>query len=1337
MSDKSFDAHEYDNEMEEVASSNTNARYMTDTGNVDVNIKEGWLTNNLHRLMIGISVLWFAIVLIYITQFFGWDNLFLMMPNEFGGFLAGITLPLAIIWVVMAYIDRGSSFKNEAKFLRAYMNQLVYPEEGTAKTAKAMADAIRSQIVELQEVTKVATKQTEVIKNELSGRVDDFSRLVALLDSYSNKSMQEVSENIETLTQSFDYVTTKAVAATDVFRQAIGEFSVSANSVETKLHHISDIVTPKINEFSNVSARLENLNNDNEKRMTKANDLLAEFAAKSSTNMEYISDLLSSQIERLSDKSTSVLDNYKSLEGRLNESADKVDSAVRVQENRVAGYVSTLAKNSEELVEKFRDHGDVIGVEIDKLLARSGGLEESIAIQVRDLDNVAKQVEDLVREVEDSINSQVVNLEGKTRYAIDNLTTFVDKFGDENNRISSIAEVSMEHADKIKTSIESKNNALKLVSDGIVVSLQSLLQELGNTVESVKNQTNDCVNKFKEVSEVVHKNTESLSEATSVIVSQNKVGESSFAQQHRHIADSVSKLEETKGELKRQIDELTRASSVINEEAETSLNYVRKQISEAITGSEDLANRSSKIIENIKKQVEEFDGTADVVVAKVSSVEDILSEKSKQLEEVSNVIVSRSDIVKETLDKHSKMVDESTKSSTQTFSNILSSFDSQSHLINSVAENTVSYVSEVVQALDEKAEAINLLFKHQENEFKDVCQTIGENTENISVSLKKHLSSIEQSSDRVLSKMSLLENDVNKRSDIVLSNSNRTIDKLKELDTSVETREKELDKLVSTAATKLNEVTDNFKVNIATFSDIIKDVKDESNATTSNLLTNFNKVKDVNDVLVKETKNITSIIDNNIKNIDEAMVKSKAQADSIKSTFEEQKERLTDIVNVVATQTRLGEASLTQQYKVLVDVSNDVSKKMKEIEDKFKLGTDKVFDTSGKIAYEVDVLGDRLLKVSEDINKSSKETIKDIEKVNTTLASCSEALAKSAQDSSIKVSAVVNSYENNVTKFNNVTDKASGSVIEISGLINDQSDKMIKISEDTKELVECFNVVLNDTSLELSNRANYAYDKVKGLGESFKNLSMQLEEATKLSSKHLENSGDKLRSSITEIAANADRISNEIRNSGEVFLKQSEVLVATTDETLKKVDNVMKSLNSSTTDFISKTDNIIQKSATFNEMFGKQIESLSENSKKAEVKIKELAKVYNEVELGNFLKSAAMILEQLETVSVDVNRLFNPDSEEDLWKKYYNGDSGAFVRHLEKTMTKKQIINIKDLFEKNGEFRSFVTKYLSEFELLLEKARSSDKSTLLLSVLSGSDIGKVYYIMAKALGKID
>lgn len=191
-----------------VSKSNNNLpQFMNENSKVnytDIEENTSWLTNNLHRLMIWVSAAWFAVVLIYITQFFGWSNLFLMMPDEFGGFLAGITLPLAIIWVVMAYIDRGTSFKQEAKFLRAYMNQLVYPEQGAPQTAKAMADAIRSQVVELQQVTKLATEQTAKIKDEIGSNINEFAKLVSTLDTYSSKTIVELSDGVKFLVKNFE-----------------------------------------------------------------------------------------------------------------------------------------------------------------------------------------------------------------------------------------------------------------------------------------------------------------------------------------------------------------------------------------------------------------------------------------------------------------------------------------------------------------------------------------------------------------------------------------------------------------------------------------------------------------------------------------------------------------------------------------------------------------------------------------------------------------------------------------------------------------------------------------------------------------------------------------------------------------------------------------------------------------------------------------------------------------------------------------------------------------------------------------------------------------------------
>lgn len=193
-------------------------------------------------------------------------------------------------------------------------------------------------------------------------------------------------------------------------------------------------------------------------------------------------------------------------------------------------------------------------------------------------------------------------------------------------------------------------------------------------------------------------------------------------------------------------------------------------------------------------------------------------------------------------------------------------------------------------------------------------------------------------------------------------------------------------------------------------------------------------------------------------------------------------------------------------------------------------------------------------------------------------------------------------------------------------------------------------------------------------------------------------------------------------------------MVAATDDTLGKINNVMEVLNASTTEFARRGDDLISKSGSFNELFNKQLKVLIDTSDQADSKITALEKRYESIKVDTFLKDASYIIEKLETAAVDINRIFNPDAEEDLWKKYYNGDTGAFVRHLAKSMSRSQIVAVRSEFEKNLEFRNVVTKYLTEFETLITKAQGNERSGILLSVISGADIGKTVLYSGQGVG---
>lgn len=1184
--------------------------FMSEKGKVnyaeDIDHEAPWLANNLHKLMIWVSIIWFAIILIYITQFFGWSNLFLMMPDEFGGFLAGVTLPLAIIWVVMAYIDRGSSFKREAKFLRVYMNQLVYPEEGGATTAKAMADAIRSQVIELQEVTKLATEQTNKIKQELGGRVEDFAKLVGVLDNYSSKTMTELTEGVKTLVKSFDYVTERAENATGVFKEQIRDFSASAITVKKEVGDLLNQVTPRIKEIQASSELLHNITESSNTKIIKANEMLLEYGNKTGETISHVSELLSGQSNRLEQVSTKAVKSCEEIFTRLDRGVADVEGTLRGQTKFIVDQIDSLGKQNDILGKKFSEQGRVISSEVDKVLARANVIEESISTQVRELDGISDHILDSLNNVSHSIDEKTSGLENKSLSAISRIQEVVSGLDTQVSKLGELADFSVSKTSNVTADIEEKQNYLRGMSENIIINLQKLNQEFDEKTDNIRTQSDISISQLNNVTEVMQKHRDNLLEASNIVVAQSKISETSLAQQQRHIVGSVNKIEETKAELKRQIEELTRAAAIIDSEAGSAIGRLKTQMDHALKSSEEVVIKTKDIGNNLTAQLDIFDDSAANTLTKISQFEVVVSEQHDKLENVSRNITDRASAVANVLIEQAKVIDKSTLNSTKTFNEILNSFETQSTLLNSVAENTVGYVSDVVQALDEKAESINLLFKHQENEFFDICDRISENTNNIGGSLKKQVSIIEQSADRVFSRMAMLEEDVSKRADSVVANTTKSIDKLADIDRNVSAQNAEINRYMQDITDKLNDVSNEFRINLGTFTTIVKDVREESNTATLTLLNNCDKLKEANNNLSGETKNISTLMDNHVKDIASTIIKTQAQADTLRETFDHQKESLTDVVNVVATQSRLGEASMAQQYKYLSDAASDVAQKMSEINAKFKNNTDNVFEISTKIAYEFDVLGDRLIKVSEDIGKASKNSIKSVEQVNMSLNQCAEDLALTVDNSGKKIGSVVGDYENYISRFNTVTAEASSGVIEISGMISEQSDKMIKISEDTKELVDCFNVVLMDTSKQLSNRANQAYDKVKGLGENLKVLSLQIEESASMSTKHFDNSGDKLRATISEMATNAERISNEIRSSGEVFLKQSGVLVATTDDTLQKVNNVMNILNVSTEEFNRKGNDLISKSGGFNELFNKQLKILIETSDKADTKLVDL-----------------------------------------------------------------------------------------------------------------------------------
>lgn len=166
-----------------------------------------------------------------------------------------------------------------------------------------------------------------------------------------------------------------------------------------------------------------------------------------------------------------------------------------------------------------------------------------------------------------------------------------------------------------------KQNTLDAVSAAIVNKHQKSVAGIADRAEQVKLETTTAVEQFNAVSAAMKKNADNLSEASSVVVAQSKVSEAALAQQQRHISGSVSHIEEIKGELKREMDELMRAASLMNENALGAVSGLKEQMEQALAASESVVERTRSLNSELYNQSENFVKSTDNTVEKIVGAE--------------------------------------------------------------------------------------------------------------------------------------------------------------------------------------------------------------------------------------------------------------------------------------------------------------------------------------------------------------------------------------------------------------------------------------------------------------------------------------------------------------------------------------------------------------------------------------------------------------------------------------------------------------------------------------------------------------------------------------------
>lgn len=439
-------------------------------------------TSGLHYFIIFFSVAWFGIVAVYITQFFGWDNLFSMVPNEFSGFMAGITLPLAIIWVIMAYIDRGNSYRREAAMVQNSINHVIFPDAGANNVTKMVADAIQKQVAELKEATRDAYAQSDVIRRDLAERVNDMRALSEAIHGYSTQALPSLSEEIRNLTANFKEVAEQASSAT-------ADFRVNTLQIREDSETLANALTPMVNQMVTAAEHIKEVVNVNNENIAYAQEQLGKYSETSRNAIAQIIDSWTEKGETLEHTFLRTAENCEDLFRKLDSGISHIESSIAEQKKVVEAQSDLLNQNSNYLENKLGEYGKLISLEVEAMVERSGKLEGNVKSQMEGIKETATQLNDLFAKLGDGIVAKRQQLEIEGSQMVKNISEVIERLAEEIGALK-------EYYD----STQSKNGDMNKVFAAVADNLQQIEGSLNDSLSNFSAKTDDIISKFNSVS---------------------------------------------------------------------------------------------------------------------------------------------------------------------------------------------------------------------------------------------------------------------------------------------------------------------------------------------------------------------------------------------------------------------------------------------------------------------------------------------------------------------------------------------------------------------------------------------------------------------------------------------------------------------------------------------------------------------------------------------------------------------------------------------------------------------------------------------------------------------
>ncbi len=959
-----------------------------------------------------LSAGWLGLSAFYIQSNMGFMELFSQQPHILGGFLAGILAPVALLWMILAYIQRGSDIQMYADALRSELQAMIFPSEERSEVIHKDIEALVSQAAELSASSKTVLNSIHRARVGLRNEIRDFSgiskktefHIDRLADSLAERSTKllELTNEIEERTTSLDAKTLSGAKAWDE----------AATSI---LSRAADIETA----MQKGAAQIVSAANEAEETTGSINTKLSDSFEVLKSSVDSVKAMTGSTVRAITEASKTIEDNRDSLgEG-----------------------AKLLSEKASEITDTLNGSVSAIQNSVDEMVTKTDGLEDRLNNRVVSLNNVLSDMDGKIN----SIETTGVETANKLSEAMVSAVSGADNIGSAVRRaIESLGKATGEakaQADLIVNETSEKISGLHETGESTAHNIQNILKMVDSSRE-----------KMEESSQMVDAQVEKLSAAVEM---QSK----EIAQAQDNLDDRVEAIQL---HMNAPLEAMSRAVDNASEKHAQIEETLSKRVVELNSASDKALENASTIRDGLRSQTQEISTLVGQLAGHSRSVHSLMNDQKEDLSESVGEVLNKIETVSLALETQSDKLTNIAQSAEQNISQLKGSISTQcddvagdtnkvigelknldvvmEDKIQSLVKNSVEAsrrVEDVTSALVSSAEMIEPVYSKATNQIdltRERFEKMSSGFEEGTISNLDKLKSMGIMFDERLQTLTSSAEDASRILDHSSENLSNRVEDIDSATKAASDRLQDMERLFKNQASEIHLTTDQALLKIE---NIQKALNDQFQDISASVGESVAQIEDVGQNFVKQATMIKGVSESAIGHYDKVGAKAEEQTQQLKQLAKMTAEQMEQMVRRVQAESKQLLESSSQTLIGLKKAGDGFSLRAKSVEEQMRLSLKTTH------AY-----GDALDQQADKVAETSHRTADKISEAIAGLSGKMLDVNKAASDVSVKIELSRDKLSAETDHLADVAIKASRVVEEASSSYVRQSNSLFKATQD-------------------------------------------------------------------------------------------------------------------------------------------------------------------------------------------------------------------------------------------------------------------------------------------------